>query len=65
MNTSKTVKYIVDTPVEEMVKRIKEQGMDINNVISSSLLSRKEFGLKVQQLVDELKKLKQGEILNE
>ena len=51
MNTSKTVKYIVDTPVEEMVKRIKEQGMDVEKVISSSLLSRKEFGLKVQQLV--------------
>lgn len=58
MNTNKTVKYIVDTPVNEMVKRIKEQGMDIEKVISSSLLSRKEYGLKVQQLVDELKKVK-------
>lgn len=56
MNTSKTIKYIVDTPVDEMVRRIKEQGMDIEKVISSSLQSRKEYGLKVQQLIDELKK---------
>lgn len=58
MNTSKTVKYIVDTPVNKMVERIKEQGMDIDKVISSSLLSRKEYGLKVQQLVDELRRIK-------
>lgn len=55
MQTSKTIKYIVDTPVDEMVRRINEQGMDIEKVISSSLQSRKEYGLKVQQLIDELK----------
>lgn len=48
----------MDTPVAEIVRRIKDQGMDIEKVISSSLQSRKEYGLKVQQLVDELKKVK-------
>jgi hypothetical protein len=40
-----------------MINDIKNKNMDVNHVIASSLESRKEYGLKVQQFVDELSKL--------
>lgn len=57
MNRLKTIKYITETSVEDMINDIKNKKMDVNHVISASLESRKEYGLKVQQLVDELKGL--------
>jgi len=57
MNRLKTIKYISETSVEDMINDIKNKNMDVNHVIAASLESRKEYGLKVQHLVDELKRL--------
>jgi hypothetical protein len=57
MNRLKTIKYIYETSVEDMINDIKNKNMDVNHVIASSLESRKEYGIKVQQFVDELSKL--------
>ncbi|MNW19174.1 hypothetical protein D3C71_2190470 [compost metagenome] len=57
MNRLKTIKYISETSIEDMIRDIKNKNMDVNHVITASLESRKEFGLKVQQLVDGLKGL--------
>ncbi|QSF43458.1 hypothetical protein [Paenibacillus tianjinensis] len=40
-----------------MINDIKNKNMDVNHVIAASLEARKEFGLKVGELIDELSKL--------
>ncbi|WP_179088828.1 MULTISPECIES: hypothetical protein [Paenibacillus] len=57
MNRINTIKYISETSVKDIVQRVKVDGMDVLTVIEASLESRKEYGIKVQQLVDELKRL--------
>lgn len=52
MNRLKTVKYISETSVDEMVKQIVSKQSDINKVIESARASRTEFGLKVQELIE-------------
>lgn len=54
MNRLKTVKYISETSVDEMVKQIVSKQSDIGKVIESAKASRTEYGLKVQELVDRL-----------
>ncbi|QWU14326.1 hypothetical protein SAMN04487895_101628 [Paenibacillus sophorae] len=58
MNRLNTIKYIAETPIEKILNDIKQNKWDVNNIIAASLDSRKEYGLKVQQLVDELRKTK-------
>jgi hypothetical protein len=57
MKRLNTIKYISETSVEDIVQRVRDDGMDVLNVIKASLDSRKEYGIKVQKLVDELKRL--------
>lgn len=57
MNRYKTIKYICETEIDEMVKRVFERKSDINQVIEAAKESRKEFGLKVQELIERLESL--------
>lgn len=52
-----TIKYIAGTPTEKILSDIELNKWDVDNIIAASLTSRKEYGLKVQQLVDELRGL--------
>lgn len=54
MNRLKTVKYISETSVDEMVEQIVSRQSDIDKVIESAKASRTEYGLKVQALIDKL-----------
>ncbi|WP_411735109.1 hypothetical protein [Paenibacillus sp. M2] len=57
MNKLKTVKYISETSVNEMVKQIISKQSDISKVIESAKASRTEYGLKVQELIEGLESL--------
>lgn len=57
MNRLKTVKYISETSVDEMVKQIVSKQSDISNVIEVAKASRTEYGLKVQELIERLESL--------
>ncbi len=54
MNRLKTIKYISETSVDEMVKQIVSKQRDIGNVIGAAKASRTEYGLKVQELIERL-----------
>ncbi|OME55525.1 hypothetical protein BSK59_13700 [Paenibacillus odorifer] len=56
----KTIKYISETSIEEMIKDIVGKNMNLDNVISGALEARKEFGLKVGLLIEEVKSLKEN-----
>lgn len=55
MKRLKTIKYISETPVDEMIAKVMENNLDVNHVKQAALESRKEYGLKVQELIDKLK----------
>lgn len=57
MNRLKTIKYISETSVDEMVRQIVSRQSDFNKVIESAKESRTEYGLKVQSLIDRLKQI--------
>lgn len=57
MNRLKTIKYISETSVDEMIKQIFSKQSDINKVIESAKASRTEYGLKVQELIKRLELL--------
>lgn len=57
MKRAKTIKYIVDTSVEDMVRNVIENKLDVNHVIQAALESRKEYGLKVQEFIERLGEL--------
>ncbi len=57
MNRYKTIKYICETEIDEMVRRVLDRKSDINHVIEAAKESRKEFGLKVQELIERLESL--------
>lgn len=61
MKRDKTIKYIVDTPIEDMVREVRENKRDVNHVIQAALESRKVYGLKVQEFIDRLKEEKCNE----
>jgi len=54
LNRLKTIKYINETPVDEMISQIKTKGNDKSKVIESAKASRTEYGLKVQELIERL-----------
>lgn len=54
MKRYKTIKYICETSVDEMVEKVLENKSDINHVIEAAKESRKEYGLKVQEFIDKL-----------
>ncbi|MDP9675275.1 hypothetical protein J2W97_001258 [Paenibacillus jamilae] len=53
-NRSKTIKYINETSVDEMVKQVLTKGSNINQVIEAAKESRTEYGLKVQEFIERL-----------
>lgn len=55
MKRLKTIKYISETPVEDLVDDVLKNKRDINHVVQAALEARKEFGLKVQEFIDRLK----------
>lgn len=57
MNRLKTIKYISETSVEDMINDIKNKKMNVNHVVAGALDARKEFGLKVGLLIEEVNKL--------
>ncbi len=57
MNRLKTVKYISETSVDEMIKQIVSKQSDIDKVIEAVKASRTEYGLKVQELIKRLELL--------
>lgn len=57
MNRSKTIRYICDTSVDEMVRDVVENNRDVIHVIQAALESRKVYGLKVQEFIDKLNSL--------
>lgn len=57
MNRLKTIRYICDTPVNEMIESVLKNKSDINHVIEAAKESRKEYGLKVQEFVERLKSM--------
>jgi hypothetical protein len=61
MKRDKTIKYITDTSIDDMVKQILTKKADINHVIDAARESRKEYGLKVQELVERLQQKKDSE----
>ncbi|MGV6935923.1 hypothetical protein ACWA2B_10450 [Paenibacillus sp. CMM36] len=54
MSRTKTIKYINETSVDEMVKQVKAKGSNINQVIEAAKESRTEYGLKVQEFIERL-----------
>ncbi|MHB0943332.1 hypothetical protein ACYCSU_16920 [Paenibacillus sp. ALE1] len=56
MSRIKTIKYINETSVDEMVKQVIERGSDICQVIEAAKESRTEYGLKVQEFINQLSK---------
>jgi hypothetical protein len=65
MNKVKTLKYIADTSIDDILKKVKTDNLDISYVIRSSLEARKEIGIKIQQLVSQLSELVEVENDNE
>lgn len=57
MDRLRTIKYISETSVDEMVKQIVSRQSDIDKVIESAKESRTEYGLKVQVLIKRLESL--------
>lgn len=57
MKRIKTIKYICDTSVDEMVKKVLDNKADIDHVIEAAKESRKEYGLKVQEFIERLESL--------
>lgn len=51
---NKTIKFINEKSVEEAIQYIKDNNVNVNNVIEKSKASRTEYGLKVQELIDKL-----------
>lgn len=56
MSRTKTIKYINETSIDEMVKQVIAKGTNINQVIGAAKESRTEYGLKVQEFIDRLSK---------
>ncbi|MBX4152231.1 hypothetical protein [Paenibacillus lautus] len=54
MRRIKTIKYICDTSVDEMIEKVLDNKADINHVIEAAKESRTEYGLKVQQFIERL-----------
>ncbi|MGR6760343.1 hypothetical protein ACU1JV_00670 [Paenibacillus sp. T2-29] len=54
MSRTKTIKYINETSVDEMVKQVKAKGSNIKQVIEAAKESRTEYGLKVQEFIERL-----------
>ncbi|MWV44889.1 hypothetical protein GRF59_14805 [Paenibacillus sp. HJL G12] len=54
MKRLKTIKYISETSIEDLVSDVLENNRDVNHVIQAALEARKEFGLKVQEFIDKL-----------
>ncbi|MBE7896169.1 hypothetical protein G7L40_20300 [Paenibacillus polymyxa] len=54
MSRTKTIKYINETSVDEMVKQVKAKGSNINQVIEAAKESRTQYGLKVQEFIERL-----------
>lgn len=54
MNRLRTIKYISETTVDEMIIQINAKDSDIKKVIESAKASRTEYGLKVQKLIERL-----------
>ncbi|WP_179280997.1 hypothetical protein [Paenibacillus sp. XY044] len=55
MKRLKTIKYISETLVEDLVNDVLKNNRDPNHMIQAALESRKEYGLKVQEFIDRLK----------
>lgn len=55
MSRTKTIKYINETSVDEMVNQVMTKGTEIGRVIEASKESRTEYGLKVQEFIERLK----------
>lgn len=55
MKRLRTIKYISETPVDDLVDNVLKNKRDINHVVQAALEARKEFGLKVQEFIDRLK----------
>lgn len=51
MKRLRTIKYISETPIEEMVKGVFQSGRDIEPVIEAALESRKEYGIDIKPLI--------------
>lgn len=49
-----TIKYIMETPVEDIIKKVNTDKLDVFNVIEATKEARTEFGLKAQELITEL-----------
>ncbi|KAF6630571.1 hypothetical protein H6F38_14175 [Paenibacillus sp. EKM208P] len=54
MSRTKTIKYINETSVDEMIEQIIAKGSNINQVIEAAKESRTEYGLKVQEFIERL-----------
>ncbi|WP_029517989.1 hypothetical protein [Paenibacillus polymyxa] len=54
MSRTKTIKYINETSVDEMVKQVKAKASNIKQVIEAAKESRTEYGLKVQEFIERL-----------
>ncbi|MEC4565432.1 hypothetical protein L8C07_05700 [Paenibacillus sp. CMAA1739] len=54
MSRTKTIKYINETSVDEMIKQVVAKGTDISRVIDAAKESRTEYGLKVQEFIERL-----------
>ncbi|WP_311078178.1 hypothetical protein [Paenibacillus polymyxa] len=54
MSRTKTIKYINENSVDDMVKQVVAKGTDISCVIGAAKESRTEYGLKVQEFIERL-----------
>ncbi|MEK4427750.1 hypothetical protein MHB54_00670 [Paenibacillus sp. FSL M7-0802] len=54
MSRTKTIKYINENSVEEMIKQVMNRGTEIGRVIEAAKQSRTEYGLKVQEFIERL-----------
>jgi hypothetical protein len=54
MKRLSTVKYIAETSIEDIVKKVKDDKQDIFHVIDVCKESRTEYGMKIQELIQEL-----------
>ncbi|MDR6779445.1 hypothetical protein J2W98_003725 [Paenibacillus peoriae] len=55
MSRTKTIKYINETSVDEMIEQVIAKDSDMGRVIGAAKESRTEYGLKVQEFIDRLK----------
>ncbi|MEJ3719209.1 hypothetical protein WGM54_14405 [Paenibacillus polymyxa] len=51
---TKTIRYINETSIDEMVKQVVAKGADADRVIGAAKESRTEYGLKVQEFIERL-----------